>query len=161
MVKSGEDEQVHFRGHSYRSLDTKGRLMIPSAFRQADALQEQEGKCMLTNFDGCVVGYPLSEWEAIEERFNEINMLDKRLRSFQRFFLSGAVEALADKQGRILIPPHLREYAGLDREVVIAGVGRKFEIWDKGLFEAKRREMEERFDEDLSELAEKGFALTL
>lgn len=116
---------------------------------------------MLTNFDGCAVGYPLPEWERIEESFNRINMLDSRLRNFQRFFISGAMEVKLDKQGRILIPPHLRQYAALEREVVIAGVGRKIEIWNKDTFEAKRREMEESFDEDMSSLAEKGFELRL
>ncbi|MFK4766055.1 MULTISPECIES: division/cell wall cluster transcriptional repressor MraZ [Desulfobaculum] len=150
-----------FRGHSYRSLDPKGRLMLPPEFRSAAADMES-GEClMLTNFDGCAVGYPLPEWERIEESFNRINMLDSRLRNFQRFFISGAMEVKLDKQGRILIPPHLRHYAGLEKDVVIAGVGRKFEIWNTDTFEAKRREMESSFDDDMSALAEKGFELRL
>jgi len=120
-----------------------------------------EGLLVLTNFDGCVVAYPLPEWERIEESFNRVNVLDKKLRNFQRFFLSGAVEAALDKQGRVLIAPHLRAYAGLDKDVVVAGVGRKFEIWNQATFEAKRREMEEAFDGDMAELAEKGFELRL
>ena len=115
----------------------------------------------MTNFDGCVVGYPLPEWERIEESFNRINVLDKRLRNFQRFFISGAMEVPLDKQGRILIPPHLRSYAKLDKDVIVAGVGKKMEIWSQDVFEAKRREMEEAFDEDMSELADKGFELRL
>jgi len=150
-----------FRGHSNRSLDPKGRLMIPTDFRTAAASLGSDGALMLTNFDGCVVGYPLPEWERIEESFNRINVLDKRLRNFQRFFISGAMEVSLDKQGRILIPPHLRAYAGLDKDVVVAGVGKKFEIWNQDVFEAKRREMEEAFDQDMAELAEKGFELHL
>jgi MraZ protein len=150
-----------FRGHSYRSLDPKGRLMIPPEYREAAASMGSEGVLMLTNFDGCVVAYPLPEWERIEESFNRVNVLDKRLRNFQRFFLSGAVEAQFDKQGRVLIAAHLRSYAGLDKDVVVAGVGRKFEIWSQTTFEAKRREMEESFDGDMAELAEKGFELRL
>lgn len=150
-----------FRGHSHRSLDPKGRLMIPPEFREAAASLGSEGVLVLTNFDGCVVGYPMPEWERIEESFNRVNVLDKRLRNFQRFFISGAVEVSLDKQGRVLIPPHLRSYAKLDKEVVVAGVGKKFEIWDKDVFEAKRREMEEAFDDDMAELAEKGFELRL
>ncbi len=150
-----------FRGHSYRSLDPKGRLMIPPEFREAAASLGSEGSLMLTNFDGCVVGYPLPEWERIEESFNRINVLDKRLRNFQRFFISGAMEVSLDKQGRVLIPPHLRTYGGLEKEVVVAGVGRKFEVWSKDVFEAKRREMEETFDDDMADLAEKGFELRL
>lgn len=150
-----------FRGHSPRSLDPKGRLMIPSEFRKAAASMGSEESLMLTNFDGCVVGYPLPEWERIEESFNRINVLDKRLRNFQRFFISGAMEVPLDKQGRILIPPHLRSYAKLDKDVIVAGVGKKMEIWSQDVFEAKRREMEEAFDEDMSELADKGFELRL
>jgi MraZ protein len=152
---------TQFRGHSHRSLDPKGRLMLPPEFREVVAFRSPGGTIMLTNFDGCVVGYPLPEWERIEESFNRINVLDKRLRNFQRFFISGAVEVTPDKQGRILVPPHLRSYAGLDREVVLAGVGRKFELWDRDAFEAKRAEMEAGFDDDMSALAEKGFELRL
>lgn len=135
--------------------------MIPPEYREAAASMDSEGALMLTNFDGCVVAYPLPEWERIEESFNRINVLDKRLRNFQRFFISGATEVSLDKQGRILIPPHLRTYGGLDKDVVVAGVGRKFEIWNQDVFEAKRREMEESFDGDMAELAEKGFELRL
>lgn len=152
---------VKFRGHSYRSLDDKGRLMLPPDIRAAAESQTSGGRLMLTNFDGCVVGYPLTEWEAIEESFSRVNVLDKRLRNFQRFFISGAVEVALDKQGRILLPPHLRKYAGLDREVVVAGVGRKFEIWDQATFESQRAEMEESFDADLSAMAGLGLELRL
>lgn len=150
-----------FRGHSYRSLDDKGRLVLPPDIRAAAEAQASGGRLMLTNFDGCVAGYPLTEWEAIEESFSRVNVLDKRLRSFQRFFISGAVEVALDKAGRVLLPPHLRKYAGLDREVVVAGVGRKFEIWDQGRFEAARARMEESFDADLSAMAELGLELRL
>jgi len=150
-----------FRGHSYRSLDPKGRLMIPPEFREAAASLGSEGALILTNFDGCVVVYPLPEWERIEESFNRVNVLDKRLRNFQRFFLSGATEVSLDKQGRVLIPPHLRSYGKLEKDVVVAGVGRKFEIWNRDVFEAGRREMEETFDDDMADLADKGFELRL
>jgi MraZ protein len=150
-----------FRGHAYRSLDAKGRLMLPPDFREAITAESALASVMLTNFDGAVVGYPLAEWERIEESFNSINVLDKRLRNFQRFFISGALEVALDKQGRVLIPPHLRNYAKLDKDVVVAGVGRKFEIWDQAIFEAQRQEMEESFDDDMSALADKGLELRL
>lgn len=150
-----------FRGHSLRSLDPKGRLMLPPDFRETVFKNSPEGKVMLTNFDGCVVGYPMPEWERIEESFNQINVLNRKLRDFQRFFISGALEAVMDKQGRILIPPHLRTYGKLTRDVALAGVGRKFEIWDLALFEAQRGQMEQDFDGVMDALAENGFELRI
>lgn len=116
---------------------------------------------MLTNFDGCVVGYPMPEWERIEESFQRVNILDQRLRNLQRFIISGAVEVLVDKQGRILVPPYLRGYAKLDKDCVLAGVGTKFELWDKAIFESRRRETEENFDADMAALSQAGFELRL
>ncbi|MFP4213085.1 MAG: division/cell wall cluster transcriptional repressor MraZ [Desulfohalobiaceae bacterium] len=150
-----------FRGHSYRSLDSKGRVMLPPEFRQYLLEQDSAEGLMLTNFDGCVLGYPMQEWQEIEKSFNSINIFDKRIRDLQRFFISGAVEISLDRQGRILVPPHLRSYAGLDKEVVLAGVGRKFEIWDQGMFEAKRREMEEGFDQVMEDLSAQGYELRI
>ncbi len=135
--------------------------MLPPEFR-AQVLQQDSGAgLMLTNFDGCILGYPLLEWQEIEQSFNTINIFDSRVRALQRFFISGAVEVNLDKQGRILVPPHLRNYARLDKDVVLAGVGRKFEIWDQGLFEEKRRQMEQGFDQVMDELSAQGFELRI
>lgn len=150
-----------FRGHSERNLDPKGRLMLPPEFREEVLKHSPEGKLMLTNFDSCVVGYPMPEWERIEESFQRINHFDTKLRNFQRFFISGAVEVMLDKQGRILVPPYLRGYAKLDKDVILAGVGTKFELWDKDIFEARRRVVEENFDTDMAALSEAGFELRL
>jgi MraZ protein len=150
-----------FRGHAYRSLDPKGRLMLPGEFRDVILSSGGQARVVLTNFDGCVVGYSLPEWERIEESFHGINMLNRQLRDFQRFFISGALEVELDKQGRILIPPHLRTYAGLSREVALAGVGRKFEIWDLERFEEQRRKMEESFDLVMDALSETDCDLRL
>lgn len=148
-----------FRGHSCRSLDTKGRLMLPPEIREAAIKQEPEGRLVLTNFDGCVAAYPLPEWEQIEASFQNVNKFNRKFRDFQRFFISGATEVNMDKQWRILIPPHLRSYAGLEREVVLAGVGKKFEIWDLAQFEDQRKQMEEDFDAVMDELSQEGFEL--
>lgn len=150
-----------FRGHSERNLDPKGRLMLPPEFREEVLKHSPEGKLMLTNFDGCVVGYPMPEWERIEESFQRVNVLDQRLRNLQRFIISGAVEVLVDKQGRILVPPYLRGYAKLDKDCVLAGVGTKFELWDKAIFESRRRETEANFDADMAALSQAGFELRL
>lgn len=148
-----------FRGHSHRAQDPKGRLMLPPEFRDEVFAQSPEGKLILTNFDDCVAAYPLPEWEQIEQSFSRLNMADRRVRDFHRFFISGAVEVTLDKQGRVLIPPHLRSYAGLQKDIVLAGVGRKFEIWDLGRFEAQRTAMQGNIDQILDDLAGSGFEL--
>ncbi len=148
-----------FRGHSHRSIDPKGRLMLPPEFRDIILEQSSDPRVMLTNFDGCVAGYPIPEWEQIEQSFNKLNMANRKFRDFHRFFISGAMEASFDNQGRILVPPYLRSYAGLNKEVILAGVGRKFEIWDLGRFEEQRKKMEQDFDGIMDSLAENGFEL--
>jgi len=150
-----------FRGHSERNLDPKGRLMLPPEFREEVLKTSPEGKLMLTNFDGCVVGYPMPEWERIEKSFLSVNALDKRIRRLQRFLIAGAVEVVLDKQGRILIPPYLRTYAKLDKDCILAGVVAKFELWDKATFENTRLETEENFDADMADLAADGIELRL
>lgn len=148
-----------FRGHSQRSQDPKGRLMLPPEFRDEVFVQSDQGKVVMTNFDQCIAVYPLPEWLAIEQSFASLNMASQRLRQFQRFFISGAVEVVLDKQGRVLIPQHLRNYAALQKDVVVAGAGRKFEIWDLGRYEAQRQEMQENFDQVMNDLADSGFDL--
>ncbi|WP_291320200.1 division/cell wall cluster transcriptional repressor MraZ [Desulfonatronospira sp.] len=148
-----------FRGHTQRSIDPKGRLMLPPEFRETILEHSPEGQIMLTNFDGCAVGYPLPEWERIEQSFNQLNMANRKFRDFHRFFISGATEVNLDKQGRILVPPYLRSYAGINREVILAGVGRKFEIWDLERFEMQRKKMEQDFEGIMDSLVENGFEL--
>ncbi|MFP4657293.1 MAG: division/cell wall cluster transcriptional repressor MraZ [Desulfonatronovibrionaceae bacterium] len=150
-----------FRGHSHRSLDSKCRIMLPPEFREEIYQGDSEGRLMLTNFDQCVVGYPIPDWEKIEERFSRLNMANRKFRDFHRFFISGAMEAALDKQGRILVPPYLRDYAGLRREAVLAGVGRKSEIWDLERFEAQRSKMEMELDNVMDSLAESGVELMI
>lgn len=149
-----------FRGHSYRSLDDKGRLLLPSEFRSP--LDNGNGaKVILTNLDGCVVGYPLEEWTKIESGFSKVNFLSRQLRALHRFFVSGAVEVALDKQGRILIPSHLRNYAKLSREVVLAGVGHKFEIWDRERFEISQQELDANIDQIMDGLKNEGVELPI
>ena len=148
-----------FRGHAHRTQDPKGRLMLPPEFRDEVFAQSPDGKLMLTNFDDCVAAYPMPEWLAIEQSFASLNMANRRFRDFHRFFIAGAVEVTLDKQGRVLIPPHLRKYAGLRKDLVLAGVGRKFEIWDQERFEGQQQTMQENFDEVMDDLAANGFEL--
>lgn len=148
-----------FRGHSQRSIDDKGRLMLPPEIREVVFKLVPDGRLILTNFDGCVAVYPLPEWEEIEASFQNVNKFNRKIRDFQRFFISGATEVSMDKQWRIRVPQHLRSYAKINREVVLAGVGKKFEIWDLVQFEEQRRQMENEMDGVMDELAQDGFEL--
>ncbi|MGH7377938.1 MAG: division/cell wall cluster transcriptional repressor MraZ [Candidatus Methylomirabilales bacterium] len=123
-----------FRGRYEHSIDDKGRLSIPSRFREALARRRQK-VLILTHFDSCVAAYPLDEWRQLEERIRKQSTLQKDIRAFLRLFYSGATETAVDGQGRILIPPPLREKAGLAREVMIVGVLNKIEIWSKARWE--------------------------
>jgi MraZ protein len=87
--------------------------------------------------------------------------VNRKIRDLERFFFSGAVEVYPDKQGRILIPPHLRHYAKLKKEVVLVGVVRKFEIWDVEFFESKRQKLEANFDHVMDDLTVQGFELRI
>lgn len=120
-----------FMGEYHHSIDAKGRLIVPSKFRE----QLKDEFVITKGFDGCLYGYTMEEWNNIEEKFKSVTLTSKDARKFLRFFFSGASSCEVDKQGRILIPPNLREYAGLDKEIVSAGVYSRIEIWSKDRWE--------------------------
>jgi MraZ protein len=132
-----------FRGRFEHIVDSKGRVSIPAKFRELLA-EKYDDRLILTNFDRCLVAYPYEEWRVLEERVSSLSMVKKEVKAFQRFFISGATECPIDKLGRILVPPTLRDYAQLGRNVVFAGMLRKFEIWSKErwLEEIKRSEVD-------------------
>ena len=114
-------------GEYEHSLDAKGRLILPSKLRE-----DMGDKFIITKgLDGCLFGFSQNEWENFEEKLKTLPLTNKNARDFVRFFLSGAVEAELDKQGRFLIPANLREYAKLDKEAMVTGVGTRIEIWNK------------------------------
>ena len=116
-----------FMGEYNHTIDAKGRLIVPSKFR------EQLGNefVVTKGLDGCLFVYSNEEWQLIEERFREKPLTSKDARKFMRFFFAGATSCEVDKQGRILIPANLREYAGIDKDVVSVGVLSRVEIWSK------------------------------
>jgi MraZ protein len=143
-----------FRGRFEHTVDSKGRVSIPAKFRELLA-EKYDDRLILTNFDRCLVAYPYEEWRVLEERVGSLSMVKKEVKAFQRFFISGAAECPIDKLGRILIPPTLRDYAQLEKNVVFTGMLRKFEIWSKErwLEEIKRSEVDfEGMGEALAEL---------
>ena len=116
-----------FMGEYNHSIDTKGRLIIPSKFR--DMLGDEF--VVTKGLEGCLFVFEKYELESFMDKLNEKSDLEAKVRKIKRFFISGAQEMEPDKQGRMLVPPTLREYAGLEKEVVFAGVGGHIEIWDK------------------------------
>jgi len=114
-------------GEYEHSLDTKGRLIMPSKLRE-----DMGEKFIVTKgLDGCLFGFSKNEWQNFEEKLKTLPLTNKNARDFVRFFLSGATECEIDKQGRFLIASNLREYATLEKDVVIIGVGTRLEIWDR------------------------------
>jgi MraZ protein len=116
-----------FMGEYNHTIDAKGRLIIPSKFREALG----EEFVVTKGLDGCLFVYPISEWQVFEEKLRTLPMTNKDARKFSRFFLAGAAMCELDKQGRILIPAVLREFAALEKDVVLAGVLGRVEIWSK------------------------------
>ena len=116
-----------FKGEYSHSVDAKGRIIMPAKFREilGDMFVVTKG------LDGCLFVYPNDEWENIENKFREIPLTTKDARKFSRFFFAGAADCEVDKQGRVLIPSVLREFAGLNKEVVLVGVLNRIEIWSK------------------------------
>jgi MraZ protein len=116
-----------FIGEFQHTIDTKGRLMVPSKFREDLGL-----RFVLTKgLDNCLFVYPISEWKNLEDKLKGLPLTSRDARAFVRFFFSGATECELDKQGRILVPASLREYAGIEKDVVVIGVSTRVEIWSK------------------------------
>lgn len=137
-----------FMGEYHHSIDAKGRMIVPSKFRE----QLKDEFVITKGFDGCLYGYTMEEWSNIEEKFKTVTLTSKDARKFLRFFFSGASTCEVDKQGRILIPPNLREYAGLDKEIVSAGVYSRIEIWSKDRWEENSYEDMDDVAEHMAEL---------
>ena len=114
-------------GEYEHSLDAKGRLIMPSKLRESIG----EKFIVTKGLDGCLFGFSKQEWTNFEEKLKTLPLTNKNARDFVRFFLSGAVECEIDKQGRFLIPNNLREYATLEKEINIIGVGTRIEIWNR------------------------------
>ena len=125
----GWDKRVFimFMGEYSHSIDTKGRLIIPAKFRELLG----EEFVLTKGLDGCLSIYPMDEWNAFEEKLKALPLTNKNARTFSRFFVAGATVCELDKQGRILVPATLREFAGLEKDVVLTGSLNRIEIWSK------------------------------
>jgi len=145
---------LRFRGRSEHSLDAKGRLNIPSRFREVlrDVYSET---VMVTNWQKSLKAFPVEEWERLEEKLIQDGRNHPGMGDFVRYVISGVTACTLDKQGRILLPPALRSEFGIGREVVLNGMLENFEIWNKADWQLETQRTRERFvdfDQSLSAL---------
>lgn len=132
-----------FMGEYRHTIDEKGRIIIPAKFR------EELGNAFVVTrgLDSCLFVYPDSEWSHLEQKLKTLPFTRSDARAFTRFFFSGATEVELDKQGRVNLPPNLRQYAKLEKECVVLGVSNRVEIWSKNIWENYFAESEESFNE--------------
>ncbi len=120
-----------FRGVAQLNLDSKGRLAVPSRFRDALITQASGHLVVTADSDRCLLIYPLPDWEPIEQKLMSLSSFNAQIRELQRRLVGYAEDVVMDATGRILVPPALRRYAQLDKAVVLVGQGHKFELWNK------------------------------
>lgn len=127
-----------FIGEFNHTVDDKGRVTIPARYRQ----ELEDGGIVTRGLDGCLVLYPDLEWKVLTEKVKELPMTDRRARDFRRFFYGSAAEAALDRQGRILIPAYLREYASVGSEATVVGMDTYIEIWNPETWHNTRQGVE-------------------
>jgi transcriptional regulator MraZ len=141
-----------FRGSFEHSVDSKGRVSVPSKFRDIIA-DRYEGRLILAmDYDKCLAVYPIEEWEKLEEKIRGLPTMKKEVKDFMRFLLASATECELDKQGRILVPQAHREHAGLVKSVLLVGIIDKIEIWDVKTWQARNSENGDKIGEALAAL---------
>jgi len=129
-----------FRGSSFHTIDAKGRIIVPARFREMINAGGPDG-VMVSGMDRCLFAYPYDEWKKIEERILSLAEKSESMRRFRRLFIGGAFDCSIDKQDRILVPPILRQYSELDKEIVLVGVLDHFEIWSRAHWDQENQNM--------------------
>ena len=147
-----------FRGRYEHTIDPKGRLALPSAFKRELEKLGDDPLVVTTHISSpCLVAYPLGEWQRFEERLAKLPQFEPSVMTLRRLYVGGAIECAIDKQGRVLIPPVLREYARLERDVYWVGAMRTLEIWSKPAWqEVVERERAAVSQDSLTKLGELG-----
>jgi transcriptional regulator MraZ len=134
-----------FRSSSFHTIDAKGRVIIPSRFRNILKADKLYG-VMVSNKDDCLYAYTFSEWEKVETKI--LSAKTSAMGAFRRFFLGNSCECMCDRQDRILIPKSLREYANLEKDIVLVGNLDRFEIWNRDQWNTINKEMEQKLKQE-------------
>ena len=144
-----------FMGEYSHTIDTKGRLIIPSKFRE----ELGETFVVTKGLDGCLFVFSDEEWKAFEIKLKSLPLTNKNARQFARFFVAGATPCELDKQGRILLPATLREFAGLEKDVVLTGMLNRIEIWSKEKWNENNSLDDVAMDEIAEQMTDVGFGI--
>ena len=139
-----------FKGEFLHNIDDKSRFVMPAKMREALGTSF----VLTRGLDGCLFAYAQNEWQQLEGKLQQLSFTKADSRAFSRMFFSGAADIEADKQWRVLIPAHLREFAGLEKDIVIIGVGTRVEIWDKAKWERYSTEVATSYEAIAEKLAD-------
>lgn len=141
-----------FNGEYAHTIDDKGRFTMPTKLRNA----LRDGFYITRGLDNCLYMYDSEQWKVFEAKLATLPTTNKSARDFVRFFVSGAVDSTYDKQGRVLLPPNLREYAKLDKDIIIAGAGTHAEIWNAAAWNEKQKELVGNIDNVAEQMSDFG-----
>ncbi|NND53064.1 MAG: division/cell wall cluster transcriptional repressor MraZ [Flavobacteriaceae bacterium] len=136
-----------FYGEFLHNIDRKGRLIMPAKFRDVCKEYAVDRFFLTRGLDKCIFMFAEDEWRSQEQKFKNMSFTKKETRSFNRMFFAGAVDVLPDKQGRFIIPPYLKDYAGIKRETIVIGVSNRIEIWNKKSWETYYADSNDSFEQ--------------
>jgi MraZ protein len=142
---------ISFLGEFEATLDSKGRFLLPAGFKRQIPEGENTRFVINRGFEKCLSLYPMQSWQPLYDQISTLNDFDPKVREFRRFFLNGAIIVEPDAAGRLLIPQNLKEYAGLEKDIVLAAAVNKIEIWDS---EKYQKFFESYSPDDFSSLAQ-------
>lgn len=157
-----DGRSIMFRGVTAVNIDVKGRMALPTRYREC--FQGDNGSLVMTidTEERCLLLYPFKAWEMIENKLVQLPSFNPQARRIQRLLIGHATEVELDNQGRILVPPLLREYAGLQKHLVLVGQGKKFELWDELHWQERRSHwLKEESNADSSLLPDEVMSLSL